>query len=50
MVIEYFDYRGEKFYKDEIWDEMKNHKISARFAQNKAERLVVFLTCYVISL
>ncbi|XP_063678304.1 anoctamin-7-like isoform X2 [Bolinopsis microptera] len=33
-------HRGEKFYKDEIWDEMKNHKISARFAQNKAERFI----------
>jgi len=29
-----------RFYKDEIWDEMKNHKISARFEQSKADRFV----------
>jgi len=31
---------GERFYKDEVWDEMKNHKISARFEEKKADRFI----------
>eukprot|EP00116_Pleurobrachia_bachei_P019238 sb/3479500/ len=31
---------GEKFYKDEVWDELRNHRISARFEERKADRFI----------